>query len=61
MKILRLPSVIERVGLSKATINRLEEAGKFPRRLKLSKNAVGWCETDVDQWMTQKRRGSNEK
>lgn len=33
-------------------IRRLEKAGKFPRRLKIGKNRVGWRLIDIEAWLT---------
>ena len=32
-------------------ILRLEKAGKFPRRLKLGQNRVGWRLVDIEAWI----------
>ena len=32
-------------------IARLEKAGKFPKRLQLGPNRVGWLESDIIAWM----------
>ena len=29
----------------------MEKAGKFPRRIKSSPNAVGWLEHEVEEWI----------
>jgi prophage regulatory protein len=58
MQILRLKDVTERTGLSGSTIWRLERAGKFPTRLQLSNNAVGWNEADVLVWLRGRPRGT---
>ena len=41
----------ERTGLSDATIWRMYRRGDFPRPIQLSANAVGWRETDVEEWL----------
>lgn len=38
-------------GLSRVTLWRLEAAGKFPKRCKLSQNSVAWREEEVSQWL----------
>jgi hypothetical protein len=30
---------------------RLEKAGRFPRRVKLGPNSVGWVSTEIDAWI----------
>lgn len=54
--ILRKPEVVRRTGLSAATIRRLELAGKFPKRLLLSAQAVGWSEREVTDWIESRSR-----
>jgi prophage regulatory protein len=55
--ILRKPAVRDRVGLSDAQIWRLEKAGKFPARLQISANAVGWYSDEIDAWIEARARG----
>jgi len=54
-KILRKPDVIPTVGLSDATVWRLERAGKFPKRIQLGGNSVGWLESEIIAWLEKKR------
>jgi prophage regulatory protein len=51
MRILRLPQVIEKVGHSGMHIWRLEKAGRFPLRVKLGPNSVGWIAEEIDEWI----------
>jgi prophage regulatory protein len=55
MRILRRPAVIERTGLSNATIHRREQAGDFPARVKLGPNSIGWIEHEIDAWIESRR------
>lgn len=57
-RILRKPAVLERVGLSASTLWRLERAGAFPKSVRLSPNAVGWRESDVNQWIDERAQAS---
>jgi prophage regulatory protein len=50
MKFLRIGQVMQFTGLSRMTIYRLELAGEFPKRRRLSKNSVAWLDTDLAQW-----------
>jgi prophage regulatory protein len=54
LKFLRFEAVRDRTGLSRSTIWRLERRGEFPRHHRISTNAVGWLETDVNDWMLAK-------
>jgi prophage regulatory protein len=51
MRFMRFKEVRQRVGLSRTSIWRLERKGQFPPRRRLSDNAVGWVEDEVDQWV----------
>jgi prophage regulatory protein len=51
MKFLRIRHVVQLTGLSRMTIYRMELAGEFPKRRKLSQNAVAWREEEVEQWL----------
>ncbi|MFI0458548.1 MAG: helix-turn-helix transcriptional regulator [Candidatus Thiodiazotropha endolucinida] len=53
-RILRLPQVIDRTGRSKSWIYDAMKTGDFPPQVKLSKQAVGWLEADIDQWITKR-------
>jgi prophage regulatory protein len=33
---------------------RLEIESKFPRRVALGENRIGWVETEIDGWLTDK-------
>jgi len=45
-KILRLPIVLDRTGLSRSTVYQRVTEGKFPRPVSLGARAVGWIETE---------------
>ncbi|MEQ1907682.1 MAG: AlpA family phage regulatory protein [Vicinamibacterales bacterium] len=51
IRVLRFEAVRDRTGLSRSTIWRLERRGTFPRHRRISLNAVGWLEEEVDQWI----------
>jgi len=53
-KIIRKPELFSIIGLSDATIWRLEKNGDFPRRVKIGGAAVGWFSDEVDNWMSCK-------
>ncbi len=61
MKILRIHEVINRTGLSRTTIWRLESKGMFPQKIKLSVNSVGWFEKEIHEWLQSRPRVVNEK
>ena len=45
-KILRLPVVLDRTGLSRSTVYLRVTEGRFPRPVSLGTRAVGWIETE---------------
>jgi prophage regulatory protein len=51
LRMIRFPTVRDRTGLSRSTIWRLERQGEFPRHRRISPNAVGWLEHEVDAWI----------
>jgi prophage regulatory protein len=49
--ILRLPAVKARTGLSRSTIYLRISQGMFPKPISLGARAVGWVDTEVQQWL----------
>ena len=56
MRLLRMPEVVKRTGISRATIYRRIEAGDFPRQCQISENVVGWPEHQVTEWIKSRPR-----
>jgi prophage regulatory protein len=54
IRILRLPEVILRVGLKRASIYLHMAAGIFPKSISLGPRAVGWLEHEIDAWLAKK-------
>lgn len=53
-KVLRLPSVKIRTGLSRSSIYNFIAAGEFPKQIRLGTRAVGWLEAEVDEWLANR-------
>ena len=53
-RFIREPEVHRITGLSRTTRWRLEQVGRFPRKRKLSDNAVGWLATEIAAWMAER-------
>ncbi len=51
--ILRLPAVKSRTGLSRSTIYAKISEGDFPAQVSLGKRAIGFIETEIEQWITR--------
>ena len=54
-RILRRPAVLEKLSVSATTLWRMQKAGLFLAPFRISPGLVGWCETDVDEWIERKR------
>jgi prophage regulatory protein len=57
MNTLRLPLVLQKIGMSRAWLYREVAAGRFPEPLALGSRARGWVESDVDAWLKARQRG----
>jgi prophage regulatory protein len=38
------------INFSRVHLGRLERAGKFPHRIKVSDRRVGWLESELERW-----------
>ena len=54
VRILRLPEVLARTGLSRSTIYVRVDQGRFPKPVSLGARAVGWIESEVDRWIQER-------
>ena len=55
-RLLTRGEVCDRTGLSYSTIWRLERAGEFPARRRLSKGRVAWFAEEVERWVQERER-----
>lgn len=53
-KLIRLPLVADRTGLSKSSIYAAVKACTMPAPVRLSARAVAWRESDIDQWIAER-------
>ncbi|WP_318493819.1 AlpA family transcriptional regulator [Photobacterium leiognathi] len=53
-RILRLPEVKEKTGLSRSSIYALMSKGDFPLSVSLGERAVGWIEADIRDWIDER-------
>jgi len=51
MRILRLPQVEAKTGLKHTAIYQRISQGKFPRPIPLGRQARGFVESEVDDWI----------
>ena len=53
-RILRRTDVEAKTGLSRSGIYAEMSAGRFPQAIKLTAKAVGWLESSVERWITER-------
>jgi len=53
-RFLRLPEVLDRTGLSRSTIYVRLDQDRFPRPVPLGARAVGWIESEVEEWIRER-------
>lgn len=54
LRILRMPEVERKIGLKRTQIYELISRNEFPRGIKLSKQATGWLEHEVDAFLLKR-------
>ena len=52
--------VEERFGMSRSTIYRQMRAGNFPEPIKVSPKAVRWRESELEEWLATRPRGTGD-
>lgn len=61
-RVIRMPEVLRRIGVSRSDIYSKIRAGDFPRQIKIGPRAVGFLESDIEaylQTLIAKSRGGN--
>lgn len=56
--LLRLPVVKARTGLSRSSIYAMVAAGEFPSQIPIGKRAVGFIESEIDRWISDRIEAS---
>ena len=59
-RILRLPTVKTRTGLSRSSIYLRISQGRFPKPISLGERAVGWVEAEVTEWVNRQIEASRQ-
>ncbi|MDY7537705.1 AlpA family phage regulatory protein [Undibacterium sp. RTI2.1] len=57
-KLLRLPSVLDRVACSKTELYRKMKSGEFPASVRLGSKSVAWLESDIDAYIQKLTQGA---
>lgn len=60
-RILRLPTVLARTGLSRSTLYRKISEGTFPRQIQISIHGAGWYESEINTWIADPMRYGREQ
>jgi len=58
LTIIRIGAVVSRTGLSRSTVYDLIAKKEFPQRIFLSERAVGWIESEIASWVTNRIQAS---
>ena len=58
LRILRFPELREKAGLKKSSLYAMMKANKFPRPIAIGARAVGWLQTEIDEWIEAQRAES---
>ena len=53
-EIIRLPEVLKRTGVSRATWLLGCKAGRYPRPIKLTERAVGWLSSEIEAFLAER-------
>jgi prophage regulatory protein len=54
IQVLRLKQVCQLTGLGRSMIYQLENKQRFPARVRLTEHAVGWIESEVQNWLAMR-------
>jgi prophage regulatory protein len=53
-----MAELLKRVPLSRSRIYELIGEGRFPKCIKLSERASAWVESEIEQWLDERREQS---
>lgn len=53
-KIIRLPEVKNKTGLSRSNIYLQMTKSTFPQSISLGQRAVGWLNADIESWLDER-------
>ncbi len=61
VRLIRLKQVMEITGLSRSSVYRYIDEGRFPQSVSLGGRAVAWVESEVERWIEEviNQRDSN--
>nr|VFJ42643.1 MAG: prophage regulatory protein [Candidatus Kentron sp. FM]VFJ43375.1 MAG: prophage regulatory protein [Candidatus Kentron sp. FM]VFK05519.1 MAG: prophage regulatory protein [Candidatus Kentron sp. FM] len=53
-RILRLPEVKARTGLSRSSIYLKVSRQEFPAPIRLGKRSIGWIDASIEEWLQER-------
>lgn len=56
IRIIKVPEVLERCAISRASLYRMLQRNEFPRQVRLGIRSVGFYEHEVNQWLADRQR-----
>lgn len=59
-RLIRLPEVKHRTGLSTTTIYEKARAGEFPKPISIGKNISAWIENEVAEWIAERIKAARQ-
>lgn len=54
-RIIRPAELAKRLSVCKKTLDRMEARGELPKRLKISRNVVGWRSDQLEEWLESRQ------
>ncbi len=55
MKLVRKADLIEMIGVSETTLDRMVKAERFPPPMRIGARAVAWTEDEVREWIEARK------
>lgn len=52
--IIRLPAVKNKTGLARSTVYLRIKQGTFPKQVSLGGRSVGWVESEIETWLSNR-------
>lgn len=61
LKIIRVKELCQLISVSPTTLWRMSKRGELPPRIKISTRAVGWRESDIEEWLENRPEPANQE
>jgi prophage regulatory protein len=58
VQVLRLPQVCRMTGLCRSMVYQMQTERRFPQAIKIGVRAVGWVESEVQDWLVKRVESS---